>query len=428
MMRLSMKLACATAIVIAMVPMTVAATINTATHACFQDNKVLPERSRPISMGEVTFRRITAVHELMAQEGGLPAALTAALEMEPRVRGNPYEHAIVAQTIGYIYVQMERYREGIPYLKQAADLDSMPDSGQQQTMSLLANMYASVEDWTSTIAWLDRWCIRAENPTADVLILGAQARAQMGNHQDAIPFVRRAIEKATEPKENWYQLLLAMHYELHQYREAAGVLEVMVGIWPTNQRYWEQLAGLYMELQDDRKALATMALAYRNGMTTEEDKIMALVRMYLFLQMPYPAAGVLDREMRAGRVTSSLEHLELLGNAWAQARENTRAVDALGRAAELSEDGELYVRRAQILVQMQLWADVISSVDAAVAKGGLDKPGRAYILQGMAAAELKRFEEAIRYFNNAAAYPETRSQAREWSRYMQEELAVNTSG
>ena len=385
------------AIIALLVPALASATINTATHPAFQDNKVLADRNRPINMGELTFRRITNIHDLMSEDATIQEALTLALELVPRVQRNNYEHAIVLQTLGYIYVGLERYREAVPVLRRAAELDAMPDIAQQQTIWLLANMYAAIDDWRNTISWLDRWYIRTVTPTPGALILSAQARAQMGQHRDAIPFVRRAIEKGDTPKENWYQLLLAMYYELTEYRNAAGVLEVMVSIWPTSKLYWDQLSGLYMELEDDRKALATLALIYRNGMSTEEDDILPLVRMYLFMEMPHPAAEILEREIRAGRVTADEENLELMGNAWAQARENARAVDALGRAAELSEDGELFVRRAQILVQMQRWTEVIDSVDAAVALGGLDKPGRAYLLQGMAAAELKEFSQALIY-------------------------------
>jgi tetratricopeptide (TPR) repeat protein len=406
----------------------VSAVINTSTHPCFIDNKTLPERRTPINMTELTSRRLTNIIDLMGQDGQMQAALTAALELEPRVRNGRYEHAITLQTLGYIYVQLERYQESIPVLRQSAEYDAMPETAQQQTLWLLVNMYAAVEDWTNTIAWLDRWCIRSVTPTSEALILGSQARAQMGQHRDAIPFVRQAIERADEPKENWFQLWLAMHYELREYPQAANVLETMVSLWPTNKRYWDQLSGLYMELQDDDKSLATMALIYRNGMTTEEDEIMTLVRMYLYMENPHEGASILDREISAGRVDATEEHLELLGNAWAQARENQNAVEALGRAGELSEDGEILVRRAQILVQMQLWSDVIDTVDAAVAKGGLNRPGNAYLLQGMAAAELKRFEEAVIYFRRAAAFPETRTQARDWARYMQEELAVGQSG
>jgi tetratricopeptide (TPR) repeat protein len=410
-----------------LVPMLATAAINTATHPAFQDNKVLEERSRPINMSELTFRRITNIHELMADPATVQEALTAALELIPRVRGNNYEQAIALQTLGYIYVQIERYDDAIPVLRQAAELDAMPDVAQQQTMWLLANMYASIEDWSNTVAWLERWFVREVTPSPASLILAAQSRAQMGQNRDAIPFVRRAIEKGDEPKENWYQLLLAMHYELREYRDASAVLETMVAIWPTKKRYWEQLSGLYMELQDDRKSLATMSLMYLNGMSTEEDEILPLVRMYLFMEMPYPAAEILEREIRAGRVAANEEYLELLGNAWAQARENANAADAFGRAAALSEDGELFVRQAQILVQMQRWNDVIDAVDSAVALGDLDKPGRAYLLQGMAAAELKDFSQALIYFNRAAAYENTRDQARQWSRYMQNELIVNQS-
>lgn len=397
-----------------------------ANHACLIDGKQLPERSRQMLMGETTFRRLEAIQELFGA-GDFNGALERLRELEPRVQGNPYEHAIILQMFGYTYVQMERYGDSISYLQRAVELDAMPDSGQQQTMQLLYNMYAATEDWSSTIAWIDRYCQRQVDVPSDALILAASSRAQLERHRDAIPFVRRAIDKSDDPKENWYQLLLAMHYELNEYREATDVLEVMVSLWPTKKRYWDQLASLYMELEEDGRALATMGIAYRNGMTTEERELLNLARMYLFMEIPEEAAQILEDEIRSGRIEANLEHLELLGNAWTQAREMDEAIAALSRAAELAEDGELYVRMAQLQIARGYWADAIDAIENGVRKGDLDKPGRAYLLQGMAAAELKDFGNAITYFRRAERYEDSRRQAQEWIRYMQEELAVQAS-
>ena len=52
----------------------------------------------------------------------------------------------------------------------------------------------------------------------------------------------RAIEMEPDPKENWYQLKLAAHFELEQYREAAATLETMITRWPDKKSYWTQLS------------------------------------------------------------------------------------------------------------------------------------------------------------------------------------------
>lgn len=402
------------------------AVIDTRTHPAFSDPATceLPERKRQATMGERTYRRLTSVHELMG-EGEYAEAMKRVDSILDDVDGG-YERAIASQTKGFLHAQQEQYREAIGPLQEAVELDAMPEQAQQNTMYMLASMYATEEDWTNVVRWLDRWFERECDPKPEALITAAQSRAQMADHRDAIPFVKAAIAKNDKPVQNWYQLWLAMHYELNEYAPAAEVLERMIEIWPQKKVFWEQLASLYMELKEDQKALATQALAYRNGLLQSEEELMNLVRMYMFMEIPYEAGQVLEKGMREGKIESNLEHLELLASAWVQSRENDRAIAALERAAQYADDGEHYIQIARLHREKGKWREIIDAVDKAMEKGDIERPGAAYLLQGMAATELKRYQEALTYFTRALNDDRTRAQAREWMRYAQEEIEVRS--
>ena len=95
------------------------------------------------------------------------------------------------------------------------------------------------------------------------------------------------------------------------------------------------------------------------------------------------------------------ENLRILLNSWTMAREMELAVGAIDKLAQISEDGEYYHRKAMLLNETGDWEGVVESCRLAVEKGGLERPGEVWVLQGVALAELGRFDEAIEAFENA---------------------------
>lgn len=399
------------------------ATAAQSNHPAFDLDKEIPERKVQTLMGERSYKRLEAIHELIGN-GEMAQAEERLHGYIDSVEGNPYETALGYQNLGYVYVQQEDYRKALGPLKRAVEMDALPEGPQQETIMLIAQMYAAEDDWPNTIQWLDRWFTRTNDPSPDSLILSAQARAQMERYREAIPFVKFAIERKDDPQESWYQLWLAMHFELREYSQAADVLEIMINKWSNKPTYWEQLAGIYQELGDDRRALATQMLAYRKGLFGSQEKILNLVRFYLFMEVPYKAAQILQEEIDRGRVEKNLKHYELLADAWSAARETEEAIVAHEMAARYDDDGSHWLTIAQLHNDKGNWRETIAAVSEGLDKG-LEEPGDAYLLQGRAAAELKEYDEAIRYFRKALSYEDSRDQARAWISYAEDELNVS---
>ncbi len=61
-------------------------------------------------------------------------------------------------------------------------------------------------------------------------------------------------------------MALSLQFQLEKYEDAIATLKVMVRHWTKIPAYWEQLAGAYLEVGDDRAALDTTMIAYINGM------------------------------------------------------------------------------------------------------------------------------------------------------------------
>jgi tetratricopeptide (TPR) repeat protein len=252
----------------------------------------------------------------------------------------------------------------------------------------------------------------------------AQAYYQMGRYDEALEPAYRAIEltkQAGEPvNENSYLLLRLLHYENGQYQQVAEILHELIRLWPKKE-YWMQLASIYGEMENQRKQLNTLELAYLQGYLTSETEILSLVGLLLNEDLYMRAGKILEKGLDDGTVTSDLDHWRLLSQSWTMAQESDRAIPALARASELSSDGKMDLILAQTYMNLGRWTDAVASALRAMTKGGLARPDQAQVMLGQALFELARFDEARAAFEAAQSDRRSRQLAAQWIVYIENE-------
>src|SRR5690606_4937539 len=93
--------------------------------------------------------------------------------------------------------------------------------------------------------------------------------------------------------------------------------------------------------------------------------------------------------------------------------------------APLGRDGDLYVRKARMRMEQNQWQAALEAVDRALEIDGVSEPGNAWLLKGIALLELARLEESRHAFRQAQDFePDTRRQAREWQRFVEDKIRV----
>jgi tetratricopeptide (TPR) repeat protein len=382
---------------------------------------------RPSLMGERTYRRISSVHEQIGEEKYDDARKT----LESMLNGNlnDYEMAIVEQTLGYVYTGQGNFAKAVPHFEKAIELDSLPNTAHFGLMYSLAQLYAGMEpprfqeSVDLTLEYIAFQC----DPQPEAFILVASGYASMNRYQDALPYVQKAIAGAgADAKESWYQLELAIYFETKDYASAANLLTKMVAMWPDKLKYWEMLSGAYQEQGRDTDALSVLMVAYQNGLITDERKLLNVVNMNMFLDVPYVAGTILEKEMAAGRIETNEKNLEKLRAAWTSAREFDKAVGVIDQLAPMKPTGELYVQKAQLMMEKGQWEGVIDAARQAIEKGGLDKTGGTYLMIGIAANELERWDEAQEALNQArrVGNESTRRQATDWLTFVEDRRQV----
>jgi tetratricopeptide (TPR) repeat protein len=244
-------------------------------------------------------------------------------------------------------------------------------------------------------------------------------------YDEALVPIKTAIDmyrqQGQKPKENWLLLLRVIYFEQKEYELMIDVVKELIAYYPKDT-YILTLAGIYSELGDTKKQLALTEVLYEKGMLNTASHITNLANLYLLHGLPYKAASVLDKEMKAGIVESNERNLRLVSQAWYQAREDEKAIPPLERAAGMSSDGELYIRLAQAHLNLENWPEAADAVEKGLKLGGLKRNDTANIMLGMALFNQKRLEQARRAFERAASDNRSKRAASQWIAYVDSEL------
>jgi tetratricopeptide (TPR) repeat protein len=200
-----------------------------------------------------------------------------------------------------------------------------------------------------------------------------------------------------------------------------GVVRELIAYYPKDT-YVLTLAGIYSELGDTKKQLALTEVLYEKGYLNTASHITNLANLYLLHGLPYKAAKVLEKEMNENIVDANERNLRLLSQAWYQSREDAKAIPPLKRAAELSKEGDLYIRLAQANINLERWSEAAKAVQEGLRLGGLKRVDTANIMLGMALFNEKRLEQARRAFERAATDNRSKRAATQWIAYVDSEI------
>ena len=238
-------------------------------------------------------------------------------------------------------------------------------------------------------------------PVAESYIMMGIAYFQKGEPLEALPYIHIANIKSLKPKESWLQLEVAILFLNQRFEEAVSVVKKLSTYWPEKEKYWETLAGVYMEMQKDTDDLSALSLGYKNNALKKKETLENLARLSLYLEIPYQAATIIEENINSGLLEKNELNLRLLLGAWTAAREFDEAISVIDILAQITNEGKLYIQKAILLNEKGDWNGIKVATSLALKDTNLENPGDVYILRGMAHTELKEYQEAIESFAKA---------------------------
>jgi tetratricopeptide (TPR) repeat protein len=369
-------------------------------------------------------RYLEAAAKAVEGEGGAQRAheLLGKLDLH---RLNPYERALVHRLSAHVHYSTGDFAAAIESFERVLAEEVLPVREDNRIRFNIAQLQASQQKWRETLAALDRWSRYVREPDPLAHYLRGIAHYQLGELDRALAEAEQAVDLSPDPPEGWLQLLAALYAQKQDYARATPVLEELVVRFP-KERYWIQLSLIYGAREEYRHSLAVQQVAYLQGFLRQDKELRRLARGYLYNSLPYPAARVLEKGLAEGKIGRDAAALELLANSWIAAREYEKALSPLGEAAELSENGNLYVRLGQVYMQREEWARASEMLQKAVRKGELKDTGSVELLLGICSYNEQRVEQARSYFARARQHDSTREAADRWLTHIDGETGAET--
>ena len=377
-----------------------------------------------VAMSQQVYEQLTEIQEL------IEAKDYATAEVKTRdLRGkkglSDYERAQIWNISAYSYYLQERYEDAISAYDQVLAQPELPEALLQSTLKTKSQLMFTIEDYEGALAVIRELMAVIPEPSADVLMIEGQALFQLARYEEALVPIKTAIdmyrEQGQKPKENWLLLLRVIYFEQKDYENMLEVVKELIVYYPKDT-YILVLAGIYSELGDTKKQLALTEVLYEKGFLHNSSQIVNLANLYLLHGLPYKAATLLEEEMEKDIIESTERNLRLLSQAWYTAREDEKSIPPLERAAQISEDGELYMRLAQSHINLENWSAAAEAARQGIRLGGLKRPDQAQILLGMALFNQKRLEQARTAFQAASRDERSARAAVQWINYVDSEI------
>ncbi len=336
-------------------------------------------------------------------------------DLEASDRLTDYERAVVYQALAQLaYEESDDANAAIGYWQQAVALDTLPNDTHFQLMYQVAQLHYSEERYDEAIRGLDEWTRQTGEQATDTMVLRANALYQLERYPEALTQIDQAIASSADPADSLFELKMAIHYEMDDYQGAAQSLEQLVANKPDDIRHTMNLAQMYLELDQTDRALNLLSKARADGLLREAQHWRQLYQLFAYADRHLDAISVINEGLETGALPADVATLRALGDNYYMAEQLDKAIDALGRAADLSTDGIADQQRGHLLVEADRYPEAKQALQRAIEKGGLNDEGTAWLLMGEAEFETGNRTAAKAAFEKAAGFENARSNARIW--------------
>ena len=367
------------------------------------------------SVSTKTYNRLTEAQEFITNSQFAEAEVVLN-ELKASVKDNSIDKALTYQLIGYTEMSQNKYPAAIKAFKETLSYEELPEKLRINIGYMVAQLYAAEGDFDQAVSFAREWFVTLEAPTPEQYIFMANVLAQTKNFAEAAPYAVKAIDLSDDPKESWFQVLIACYFELKQYSSSEKYLKMAITNWPTKQAYWEQLASVYLVQEKMEPALVTLQLAWKGEWIEKESLIQNMVQLAVNEGIPEHAARLLVEAMDRDLIPENEKFVDSLANAWLAAKEFDKAVASFERLSDLNGEAKPLEKVANIYMQQARYQEAEKAARAALQKD-TDKPGNLWITLGMALASQERYDEGLTALRKAKAYDYASRKAGQWIKY-----------
>lgn len=375
-----------------------------------------PKRKTQL-VGPSVGKKVAKAFEAYSAED-IPGALVILLDIDAK---KEYDKAYVARFIAVMYATMgNEETKAIQYLKVAVEPDILNEQDQDQGLKLLADLQMQTKDYESALvnykAWMD-FTGKSDGDTWTKIANAYYALKQLDKM--IVPADNAIAAYGDKQNKNPYILKMTSYYERKKYNDAIKTLETVIQIFPEDKSWWTNLGMFYLLVEDYKKGLATLDLAYKQGFLEKESEIKTLASLYSQNEVPYKAALLLEKNIDSGLVTRDDKNLASLANAWHAAQHIDKAAEYYGELAKMTNLAKHYSKQGMLLKQDEQFKPAIVALNKALELGVKNK-GKLHMSIAESYFYLEQYKQAYKAINLAMKDPKTRRTAKSWVSFIKD--------
>lgn len=279
-----------------------------------------------------------------------------------------YDKALASRIRGAILMETDP-AAALQNFEQVIELDGLNNNDHYEVMWYVAQLQGQENQFAESLATIDRLMSETSTSKAEHLGFKGQILYQMERYQEAADVLTQAIAATDEPQAQWQQLLMASYAESGQGAKAIETSAAIAAAKPDDVVAQRNLAGLYIQNEQDDKAIEIYERLRAAGQLKEEADYRNLVAMYLGKEnSEQKAIDIMNEGLESNILKPSAEMYALLGQAYYFSDQLGPAIEAYKKAAPLAADGEAFLNLAKVL-----WAEGRIPEAKQAAQQALDK-------------------------------------------------------
>ncbi len=364
---------------------------------------------------------LAAENELIQNKN--PSAALAKLNELRSMEMNCYERGAMLRLSAAIKIETGNAAGAVTDLEEAIRVGSISGDDVKSTYYTISQIYLQQNDVRKALDYMQRWIRAGGQPDRDQNWQLAVIHNKLDQNKEALPYAEKVLATdGQSAKREVIDFLIFLYDRTGNLSKKADLLERLLRSDPTDRKVWDAISGDYYQANDERKAFEVQKAMYLAGLLKTEDELKRITNFYNRFNAPYEAAKVLEKEINAGRVSKTLDNLELLANLYQVAREYQKAIPVIRQAANMTSDGKMYERLGRSYFELGKYKEAINALTQGLNKGNLKEPGYAWVLIGQSRYELDDRSGARDAFQKATNFRDGSRAGQGWIQFMNAEI------
>lgn len=344
--------------------------------------------------------------KLMAEKKWKEALAVINEKVVPISGKNAYEEQVTNEFKAACLVQMKDYAGVAKVYEAMLAANQVPADQVGQRLNTLAELYLSLGDYTKGIDAYERF-LKNNPATTDVTVGLMQAYFKKGDYKNSAEYAQKLIKQAEAAKKpadkNWLQILGYSYSKLGNNAAYADVLAKLLESYPSPE-YWNDMLKIARNEVSfsDREKIEYYRLKKAVGAMSAED-YNDMAELSLSMLDSGDAKSAIEAGLAAGVVPNTERTTKLLNRAKADAAADLATLDATAKEAASKPNGEPLAKIGAAYLGHGLNDKAISTIQSAIAKGGLKAIDESYVRLGVAYLNSGKKAEAIKAFQSVSA-------------------------